>query len=175
MAGAQAGGGINNPSDFLKSKRVWQQAPWRQADCTRARAAATPLIPPLCTHTNTHIHNTSHVQIMFVSTPSRTVLLPHPGTPPLGSAPISVLLEAKGFWRREWHPTPVFLPGKSHGQRSLLGYSPWDCKESDTTERLHFQRLLRRSEISNTIAPTVPHPLLDTGPDVDQILANHSL
>ena len=43
------------------------------------------------------------------------------------------------------------------------------------TERLHFQRLLRRSEISNTIAPTVPHPLLDTGPDVDQILANRSL
>ena len=41
-------------------------------------------------------------------------------------------------WRRKWHPTPVFLPGKSHGQRSLVGYSPWGCKESDTTERLHF-------------------------------------
>uniref|UniRef100_A0AC11EKW0 Uncharacterized protein n=1 Tax=Ovis aries TaxID=9940 RepID=A0AC11EKW0_SHEEP len=35
-------------------------------------------------------------------------------------------------------PTPVLLPGKSHGQRSLVGYSPWGCKESDTTERLHF-------------------------------------
>ena len=33
-------------------------------------------------------------------------------------------------------PTPVFLPGKSHGQRSLVGYSPWSCKESDTTEQL---------------------------------------
>ena len=31
-------------------------------------------------------------------------------------------------WRREWQPTPVFLPGKSHRQRSLAGYSPWDCK-----------------------------------------------
>ena len=31
-------------------------------------------------------------------------------------------------WRREWQPTPVFLPGKSHGQRSLPGYSPWGCK-----------------------------------------------
>ena len=31
-------------------------------------------------------------------------------------------------------PTPVFLPGEFHGQRSLAGYSPWDCKESDTTE-----------------------------------------
>ena len=33
----------------------------------------------------------------------------------------------------EWQPTPVFLPGKSHGQRSLLGYGPWGCKELDTT------------------------------------------
>ena len=40
--------------------------------------------------------------------------------------------------RRQWHPTPVLLPGKSHGQRSLVGYSPWDCKESDMTELLHM-------------------------------------
>ena len=39
-------------------------------------------------------------------------------------------------WRRKWQPTPVFLPGKSHGQRSLAGYSPWGHKELDTTERL---------------------------------------
>ena len=38
-------------------------------------------------------------------------------------------------WRRKWQPTPVFLPEKSHGQRSLVGYSPWDCRELDTTER----------------------------------------
>ena len=37
-------------------------------------------------------------------------------------------------WRRAWQPTPVFLPGESHGQRSLAGYSPWGHKESDTTE-----------------------------------------
>ena len=42
------------------------------------------------------------------------------------------------FWRRWWHPTPVLLPGKSHGQRSLVSCSPWGHKESDTTERLHF-------------------------------------
>ena len=41
-------------------------------------------------------------------------------------------------WRRKWQSTPVLLPGKSHGQRSLVGYSPWGCKQSDTTERLHF-------------------------------------
>ena len=40
--------------------------------------------------------------------------------------------------RRQWHPTLVLLPGKSHGRRSLVGYSPWGRKESDTTERLHF-------------------------------------
>ena len=37
-------------------------------------------------------------------------------------------------WRRAWQPTPVFLPGESHRQRSLVGYSPWGHKESDTTE-----------------------------------------
>ena len=42
------------------------------------------------------------------------------------------------FRRRQWHPTPVLLPGKSHGWRSLVGCSPWGRYESDTTERLHF-------------------------------------
>ena len=37
-------------------------------------------------------------------------------------------------WRREWQPTPVFLPGEFHGQRSLAGYSPGGHKELDTTE-----------------------------------------
>ena len=41
--------------------------------------------------------------------------------------------------RRQWRPTPVLLPGKSHGWKSLVGYSPWGHKESDTTERPHFQ------------------------------------
>ena len=43
-------------------------------------------------------------------------------------------------WRaapKKWQPTPEFWPGKSHGLRSLVGYSPWGCKELDTTERLH--------------------------------------
>ena len=37
-------------------------------------------------------------------------------------------------WRRAWQPTPVFLPGESHGQRSLVGYRPWSCKELEITE-----------------------------------------
>ena len=42
------------------------------------------------------------------------------------------------MWRRQWHPTPVLLPGKPHGWRSLIGCSPWGLEELDTTERLHF-------------------------------------
>ena len=41
-------------------------------------------------------------------------------------------------WRRQWHPTPVLLPGKSYGWRSLVGCSPWGCEESDMTEQLPF-------------------------------------
>ena len=46
-------------------------------------------------------------------------------------------------WKRKWQSTPVLLPGKSHGQRSLVGYSPWGRKELDTTERLHFHFHIR--------------------------------
>ena len=47
-------------------------------------------------------------------------------------------------WRRKWQPTPVFLPGKSHGQRSLAGYSLCGCKESDRTERANTHVTLNR-------------------------------
>ena len=67
---------------------------------------------------------------------------------PGGSDSKSVCLQCKrpGFdpwvwkipWRRKWQPTPVLLPGKFHGWRSLIGYSPWGPKESDTTEQLYF-------------------------------------
>ena len=43
----------------------------------------------------------------------------------------------KMLWRRKWQPTPVFLPGESHGQRNLVGYSPWSDKESDMNEHAH--------------------------------------
>ena len=41
-------------------------------------------------------------------------------------------------WRKAWQLTPIFLPGESHGQRSLVGYSPWGCKESDMTEMTQY-------------------------------------
>ena len=56
-------------------------------------------------------------------------------------------------WRRAWPPTPVFLPGESHGQRSLAGYSPWSRKELDMTEQLNSNSisLLWKSVVMNTI------------------------
>ena len=43
-------------------------------------------------------------------------------------------------WRRGWPPTPVFLPGESHGQRSLVDNSPWGCKQLDTAKQLSTQK-----------------------------------
>ena len=51
---------------------------------------------------------------------------------------VGLVLDCCSKWRRRWHPTPVLLPGKSHGRRSLVGCSPWGLKESDMTEWLHF-------------------------------------
>ena len=63
-------------------------------------------------------------------------------------------------WRRKWHPTPVFLPGESHGQRSLAGCSLWGRKESDTTERLSTLTPVARGVSLNTLnlEPPVPSP-----------------
>ena len=66
-----------------------------------------------------------------------------PGGPVVKNIPANsgdtVLIPGLGrFQRRQWHPTPVLLPGKSHGRRSLVGCSPWGCEELDTTEWLHF-------------------------------------
>ena len=47
-----------------------------------------------------------------------------------------ILGSGRSPWRRKWQRAPVFLPGESHGQRSLAGYSPWSGKEPDTTEHL---------------------------------------
>ena len=69
---------------------------------------------------------------------------------------LSAMQERPGFdlwvgkipWRRKWQPTPVLLPGKSHGRRSLVGYSPWGRKESDTTEWLHLHSLAMTDGVS---------------------------
>ena len=52
--------------------------------------------------------------------------------------PLFFMYRYLSFRRRQWHPTLVLLPGKSHGRRSLVGCSPWGCWELDTTQWLHF-------------------------------------
>ena len=55
-----------------------------------------------------------------------------------GNSQCNIMMTSMSFvQRRQWHPTPVLLPGKFHGRRSLVGYSPWDHKELDMTEQLH--------------------------------------
>ena len=62
-------------------------------------------------------------------------------------------------WRRAGQPTPVFLPGESHGQRSLVGYSPWGGKESDTAERLNTQHTstdhISKRKLSSALASKI--------------------
>ena len=53
----------------------------------------------------------------------------------------------KVSWRREWQPTPVFLPGKSHGERSLVGYSEWGPKEADMTGQPNLKKKKRKGNI----------------------------
>ena len=65
-------------------------------------------------------------------------------------------------WRRKWQPTPVFLPGKSHGPRSLIGYRPWGRKESDTTSLSLSLYLLYRDWLFITVLQTVPTYWLET-------------
>ena len=62
-------------------------------------------------------------------------------------APGSIPGVGKIPWRRKWQSTPGLLPGKYHGQRSLVGYSPWGRKESDMTEQLHFLSFFQRLRI----------------------------
>ena len=57
-------------------------------------------------------------------------------------------------WVRKWQPTPVFLPGKSHGQRSLVGNSPWGRKESDMTEKLNNSLLIVPPAVSQVSIPS---------------------
>ena len=60
------------------------------------------------------------------------------GLPSMGSHRVGHNWSDEAAWRRKWQPTPIFLPGESHGRRSLVGYSPWGHEELDMTERLHF-------------------------------------
>ena len=101
--------------------------------------AAQGLLPASASVTGMCSRQTSHLPIYQTPYQSETIdslvaqMVKHLST--MGET----WVQALGWedpWRRKWQSTPVLLPGKSHGQRSLVGYSPWGRKESDTTERL---------------------------------------
>ena len=80
-------------------------------------------------------------------------------------------------WRRKWQPTPVLLPGESHGWRSLVGYSPWGRKESDTTERLNLGSwgLPHGSAVKNMPAmQEIQVPSLGREDPLEEEMATHS-
>ena len=58
-------------------------------------------------------------------------------------------------WSRKWHPTSVLLPGKSHGQRSLAGYRPWDCREPDAAEQVSTHTCYYKPQINRKINDNV--------------------
>ena len=82
-------------------------------------------------------------------------------------------------WRRKWQPAPVFLPGEFHGQRNLASYSPWDCEEAGTTERIHPHtaapacRLLWRSNGFIQVKDSKSWPALRTLLHLHQPHATH--
>ena len=104
-----------------------------------------------------HLWMSSH----FMSQPNSTIVLPWW----LSGKESTYQCGRRGFdpwirkmpWRRKWQPTPVFLPGKSHGQRSLVGYSPPGCKKLDTTEWLNSNITIR---LQNILVCLLPDPLL---------------
>ena len=64
----------------------------------------------------------------------------------------SLILGSGRFpWRKKWQPTPVYLPGESHGQRSLVGYSPWGRKKLDTTEATGHSTLPSAETVSGVL------------------------
>ena len=81
--------------------------------------------------------NRHHISLIYLVAPTVSVCLQY-GRPRFDS------WVGKIPWRRKWQSTPALLPGKSHGRRGLIGYSPWGRKESDTTEQLHFHNILNK-------------------------------
>ena len=93
----------------------------------------TQLSLHMCMHTHTHTH-------LKISQEGRSSLVAQTvkRLPTMRETRVQFLGQEDSLEKAMATPTPVFIPGKSHGPRSLVGYSPWGHKESDTTERLHF-------------------------------------
>ena len=129
-------------SGFLA--RLWQGISWDRHSnalvCTLSKPASSCLIPRIqqwaitsCTQNTGPIWGLFSLHIWFYEW--KKVVQMVKNLPAMQRPRFNPWVE-KIPWRREQLPTPLFLPRESQGQRSLVGYSPWGCKESDTTERL---------------------------------------
>ena len=81
----------------------------------------------------------------------------------------------KSPWIRKWQLTSVFLPGKFYGQRSLVGYSPWGCKELDTTEHAHYYIIVQISFTALETCALLVHPFPHTSPGNHMFYFLHNL
>ena len=98
----------------------------------------------LNTYTHTHTHTHTHTSLERASLVAQMEKnLPAVFNPWVGTI----------SWRRKWQPSPVFLPGEFHGQRSLVGYSKWGRKELDMTERLTHTHTLWKQDSPAEIPP----------------------
>ena len=119
--GRSPGGGNGNPLQYSCLEDPMDRGAWRATVHRIAGVGhnlATKPLPPLS-------YWASQVALLVKNPPATAGRRKRLGFDPwAGKIP----------WRRKWQPTPVYLPGEFHGQRSLAGYSPWCREESDTTE-----------------------------------------
>ena len=97
---------------------------------------------------------TSQVRLGFRTRPTASSVcssFPQSRNQPTPPQPTNLYPNPPIPWRRKWQPTPVSLPGKFYGQRSLVGYGPWGCKESDMTERTHTHQSPKSSPLDKLI------------------------
>ena len=147
-----------------------QRADWRDRPsltdfmCVYAQSCPTLSDPINCGPPGSSVHGIFQARILEQVAFPPPGDLPDPGIKPTSPAlaggfftigppgkPLIDLLELNDIrWRRKWQPTPVFLPGKSHWWRKLVGYSPWGRKESDTTEQLTLPNDIRSCIVQNT-------------------------
>ena len=112
------------PLQYSCLENAMDRRAWR---ATVHRVVKSDMTVCACARAHTHTHTRTHTHIyIYICFPGGTVAK-NP-TVNTGDAREVGLISRKILWSRKWQPTPVFLPGKLHGQRNLVGYSPWGCR-----------------------------------------------